>query len=125
MSIHSPHIVAEKSRWSKQVFALTVTGKFIIMSAMRFGWNPEKAARNFAKHRVRFEEVNEVFNDDFAAVQVDEKHSFYEQRYNIIGLSGGRLLFVVYTVREDDLIWLISAREIEPYEKNSYYKGFD
>lgn len=89
---------------------------------MRFGWNPEKAARNFGKHSVSFAAAKAVFDDDFAAIQV--AHSFYEQRYNIIGSSGERLLFLVYTMREDELIWLISAREVEPYEKKSYYEGF-
>lgn len=94
------------------------------MSVMRFGWNPDKAARNLAKHGVSFEEASKVFDDDNAAVRVDEEHSLYEERYNIIGSSGERLLFVVYTMREEELIWLISAREIEPYEKRSYYEGF-
>ena len=94
------------------------------MFTMRFGWNREKAANNFARHGVGFEEATAVFDDDFAAIQADEEHSSYERRYNIIGSSGERLLFVIYTEREDGVLWLISAREVEPYEKKSYYEGF-
>lgn len=91
---------------------------------MKFDWNPNKAASNIEKHDgVTFEEACEVFDDDYALVEVDKGHSIGEQRYRIIGASSTRLLFVVYTERAGDVIWIISAREVEDREKEKYYEG--
>lgn len=91
---------------------------------MRFDWNPDKAAANARKHSgVTFEEACEVFADDYAVVEVDEAHSFGERRYRLIGASSERLLFVIYTEREGEVIWIISAREVEAHEKEKYYEG--
>ncbi len=91
---------------------------------MKFDWDPNKAAANVKKHYgVTFEEACEVFDDDYAVVEVDVAHSIGEQRYRIIGASSRRLLFVVYTEREGDVIWIITAREVEEHEKEKYYEG--
>jgi hypothetical protein len=91
---------------------------------MKFDWNPDKADANVRKHNgVTFEEACEVFDDDYAVVEVDVAHSVGEPRYRIIGASSQRLLFVVYTEREGDVIWIISAREVKPHEKERYYEA--
>jgi len=91
---------------------------------MKFDWNPDKADANVRKHNgVTFEEACEVFDDDYAVVEVDVAHSIGEQRYRIIGASSRRLLFTIYTEREGDVIWIISAREVEDHEKEKYYEG--
>lgn len=91
---------------------------------MKFDWNQEKAAANARKHNgVTFEEAREVYDDDYAIVEVDEAHSIGERRYRIIGASSHRVLFVVYTEREGEVIWIISAREVEDHEKEKYYEG--
>lgn len=91
---------------------------------MKFDWNADKADANVRKHDgVTFEEACEVFDDDYAVVEVDVAHSVGEQRYRIIGASSQRLLFVVYTEREGDVTWIISAREVEDHEKERYYEA--
>ena len=42
---------------------------------MRFEWDPGKAARNLAKHRVSFDEASAVFGDPFAGTIADPLHS--------------------------------------------------
>lgn len=94
------------------------------VTEMRFDWNLDKAASNIEKHDgVTFEEACEVFDDDFAIVEPDRTHSIGEQRFRIIGVSSVRVLFVVYTEREGDVIWIISAREAEDREREKYYEG--
>jgi len=55
-------------------------------------------------------------------VEPDEEHSWNEQRYRLIGASGRRLLFLVYSEPDGWKIRLISAREAEPYERRIYYE---
>ena len=72
---------------------------------------------------LRFDEAQEVFFDRNAIDVFDSGHSTPQQpRYNIIGLSSRRLLFVAYTELEDKTIWLISARKAEAKYRRQYEK---
>ena len=64
---------------------------------MRFEWDTCKSEINLKRHRVSFEEAVAAFFDSDAVDDSDPEHSICERRYNLIGLSGRRLLFVVYT----------------------------
>ncbi|MEP7038738.1 MAG: BrnT family toxin [Acidobacteriota bacterium] len=77
---------------------------------MEFEWDPEKEKANFSKHGVSFEEAALAFFDDNAVELYDEKNSEEEIRYQIIGISNTRLLFVPYTERNEK-IRIISARK--------------
>jgi uncharacterized protein len=84
-----------------------------------FEW--DDAAANDAKHGVTFDAARDVFKDAFAIEQVDDRHDYGEERWTILGLAGGRLLLVAYTMR-DDRIRIISARAAEPYERREYHE---
>ncbi|HEU4507608.1 MAG TPA: BrnT family toxin, partial [Pyrinomonadaceae bacterium] len=67
---------------------------------MRFEWNEEKALDNVKKHRVTFEQAQEVFEDPRAVPFEDLEHSSYgETRYVMIGISSIGLLFVSFIYR--------------------------
>ena len=95
---------------------------------LRFEWDTSKAASNWRKHRVRFEDAMLVFADSDA--MAEEDHSSDEVRWRTLGLSGkGRpggmavLLLVVHTSREenaDEIIRIISARKATPKERKQY-----
>ncbi len=87
---------------------------------MEFEWDPEKAASNFKKHRIRFTEAASVFIDNNLFTMFDE--SSEEERYIAIGREyAGRILFVVYAVRGEN-IRLISARKATAKERMEYEK---
>ena len=66
--------------------------------AVKFDWDPKKAAGNLAKHGVSFEEAATVFGDPLSDTFDDPDHSADERRFLIIGHSQlGRLLFVSHT----------------------------
>jgi uncharacterized DUF497 family protein len=44
-----------------------------------------------------------------------------EERYGVIGMVEGRLLFVGYTMRGEK-IRIITARKAEPYERRRYHE---
>ena len=72
---------------------------------------------------VSFEEAVESFFDPDAADDCDDEHSDYETRYNLIGLSSHRLLFVVYTEPADDVVRIVSARKAEKKHRRIYEQG--
>jgi hypothetical protein len=94
-----------------------------------FGWAPEKAARNLAKHGVTFFEAASIFSDPEALDLADEAHSGEEERSWRIGLSDeGRVLTVVYTVRrsqDGETIRIISARRASRKERAAYARRED
>ena len=75
-----------------------------------YQWDEEKAALNKSKHDDSFAEAGAIFNAPLGVEGFDEAHSEEELRYFRIGLSGRRLLYVVFTERENR-IRIIHARK--------------
>ncbi len=90
---------------------------------MEFEWDPEKAARNLAKHGVSFHEAATVFGDPLAVTYHDPDHAENEDRFLTFGHSSeGRLLVVSHTDR-DDRTRIISARKATRKEGKQYEEG--
>ena len=89
--------------------------------ADEFEWDKGKAAANLAKHAVSFQVAKQAF-DDPAALDRFEGHENGEERFNILGMVSGRLLFVVYTIRNGRKR-IISARLAVRYEKRLYHES--
>jgi uncharacterized protein len=86
---------------------------------MHFEWDPDKAARNFAKHGVHFADAVAVLEDDLG-LTIRDTYFENEERWITIGMDIlGRLLAVIYTWRAER-IRLISARPATPHERRQY-----
>ena len=87
---------------------------------MEFEADPVKAAQNFKKHKVGFEEAASVFGDAMAYTFADPDHSVSESRWLTFGMSSmGRVLAVIYTERRGK-VRLISARVATKRERKIY-----
>jgi uncharacterized DUF497 family protein len=86
-----------------------------------FEWDEAKAAENYAKHRVSFEAAIEDFKDPFAIERLDDREDYGEDRYSILGMVDGRILYVGFTLR-NGTIRIISARGAEPHERRQYHE---
>lgn len=87
---------------------------------MQFEWDEEKALRNAKKHRVSFEQAQQVFDDPRSVPYEDLEHSTdNETRYVMIGMSSIGLLVVSFTYR-DEVVRLISARRPEKWMMKVY-----
>jgi uncharacterized DUF497 family protein len=65
-----------------------------------FEWDARKAAANFTKHAIAFEEAATVFLDPFASTFPDPDHSKEERREIAIGYAmKGHLVFVSHCER--------------------------
>ena len=89
---------------------------------MRFDWDQRKAVSNFKKHKVSFETAITVFDDPYALIAPDEKHSTAkEKREWIIGVSDKGVLVVVFTKRTQGSVYrIISARKANKQERRLY-----
>ena len=88
--------------------------------ALRFEWDPRKAARNLAKHGVPFEEAATVFGDALGRTASDPRHSVDQERFVPLGLSRGQRLLAIMFVQRAEAIRIISARRATPRERRDY-----
>ena len=90
--------------------------------SMHFEWDNNKASLNLKKHGVTFREALSCFYDSRQIAFYDPDHSDDEHREILVGHSSqGRLLVVVYTIR-DESVRIISVRpatkrEVKVYEE--------
>jgi len=88
---------------------------------MAYQWNRDKATANLRNHGIDFADAISVFSDDLAITIPDERSD--EERFITIGVDAfGRVLVVVYTLRDDE-IRLISARKATRHERQQYEEG--
>jgi uncharacterized DUF497 family protein len=85
-----------------------------------FEWSLAKARKNLTKHGVDFDMAKHVFLDRAGVIDFDDNDPD-EERWRIIGRVGSKLLFVVFTEPDEDVIRIISAREASKREQRRYY----
>ena len=86
---------------------------------LRFEWDAAKARSNMTKHGIPFDTARRVFFDPFHVVRLCLAQ-YDEVRYRAVGMSDVGELFVVYTLRGQN-IRLISAREATRHESHRYW----
>jgi len=90
---------------------------------LEFEWDEEKNESNLSKHGIDFEEAAKVFLDPWRQEWLDDR-GYGEDRWQSVGIATfPRVLFVVYTEREGDVIRIISARKATKREEKSYRQG--
>ena len=90
---------------------------------MLFEWDEDKNRLNKRKHGIGFETAVNIFFDDDKIERPDEYHSYFEERWQIIG-KYNEVLFVIYTERGDKTR-IISARKATAQERRLYYGNGD
>ncbi len=88
-----------------------------------FEWDENKNNLNKFKHKIDFMDAIQVFYDDFRLTNLDDRHNYGENRYQVIGMAYSRVLFVVYTERSGNTIRVISARKANKRERAVYERG--
>jgi len=92
----------------------------LIEACVGFQWDEGNLLKNWEKHRVSAMECEQVFFNRPLIAVPDVVHSTGEPRFFVLGQTdGGRGLFLVFTVR-DDLIRVISARDMSRKERKVY-----
>ena len=91
---------------------------------MRFDCDQAKDTVNLKKHGVSFKTAITAFDDPWALVAADPKHSTTESREWLIGeADGGKVLIVVFTKRlQGQVCRIISAKPASRRERNRYEK---
>jgi uncharacterized DUF497 family protein len=88
--------------------------------ALKFEWDPRKAAANIVKHKVSFEEAATAFGDPLGGIVTDPRHSTGEERFALPGLSQDRRLLAVMYADRGGAIRIVSARLATRHERRNY-----
>ena len=88
---------------------------------MKFEWDENKRISNLAKHRLDFQDAHLVFNDESFFVE-DERYQYDEARFILYGTLLGRVIVVVFSMPDDDVVRIISMRKGTKRERKSYYQ---
>jgi uncharacterized protein len=92
----------------------------ILVKCTGFEWDQHNSEKIKTKHGVTPVECEQVFFNIPVIAGDDEKHSKAENRFYVLGQAdSGRLLFLVFTVRNDKLR-VISARDMNRKERRVY-----
>lgn len=86
---------------------------------LRFEWHDAKARSNLLKHGISFDTARLAFTDP-CYLEMPRPDRCVEERSRIVALGAGRLLFVVFTWRGQN-IRLISARKANNHESTGYW----
>ena len=94
--------------------------KNVISNCKGFQWDEGNLDKNWYLHQVTNGECEELFFNLPLVVTADTGHSQQEPRYYALGRTDtDRWLFIAFTIR-DDLIRVISAREMNERETRRY-----
>ena len=86
---------------------------------MNFEWDERKNASNLAKHGFDFADAPGIFNVPIV-VDLDLKENYGEDRWIGIGLLNGRVVVIVYTEPNEQIIRIISLRKALSHERKRY-----
>ncbi len=94
----------------------------ILQKCTGFEWDQYNSQKNWEKHKVTPAECEQVFFNRPIVIVEDIKHSQSEKRFYALGTTDlRRKLFIVFTIR-NNLILVISSRNMSRKEKRSYEK---
>jgi uncharacterized DUF497 family protein len=94
-----------------------------ITSRVGFDWDEVNRAKSWEKHGVTAPESEQIFFNKPLVLGSDEKHCPKEARFYALGQTDtGRLLFVVFMIR-NNLIRVVSARDMSRKERRVYGKS--
>jgi uncharacterized DUF497 family protein len=94
--------------------------KAVLANCEGFQWDEANSDKNWYLHQVTNGECEEIFFNVPLILAPDPRHSTGEQRYFALGRTDAdRWLFIAFTVR-NNLIRVISAREMNQKETRKY-----
>jgi uncharacterized protein len=85
-------------------------------------WDEAKRRENIRKHRIDLAELEPVFDVPMITVE-DDRESYGEFRLQSLGMWLGRVVFLVWTPRDDDTAHLISCRYADRTQVEDYFSA--
>ena len=85
---------------------------------MKFTWDEKKRRQNLEKHGIDFADAELIFSQPLL-VKRDARRDYQEERWAALGTLKGMVVFVAYTMRDED-VRVISIRRANKKERQIY-----
>ena len=85
-------------------------------------WDEAKRLENIKKHGLDLAALETVFDQPMISVE-DARQSYGELRVQSLGMWQGRIVFLVWTPRSDDVVHIISCRYADRKETAAYFEA--
>ena len=89
---------------------------------MKFEWNEEKNRLNIRKHGLDFADAEEIFESPIL-ISKDDRKNYGENRFVGMGYIKGRVMVLIFTKREPNIIRIISLRKANKREQTKFKKA--
>lgn len=89
---------------------------------MRFEWDEQKNEANVRKHGFDFADAWEIFEAPMLT-SPDTREDYDEERWVGIGFLKERIVVIVFTERDDNVIRIISLRKALKHERLEFEKA--
>jgi uncharacterized DUF497 family protein len=86
-------------------------------------WDSRKAASNFRKHGVSFDEAKRVLEDALTMFMPDKDHAIGELRYRALGQAVTGRTMVIICAEDGPITRILSARIATAGERRIYERG--
>jgi uncharacterized DUF497 family protein len=86
---------------------------------MRFEWDDKKNQANRAKHGMDFGQAAQI---TALIVEPDVREDYGEERWIGLGLMGGTVVALAFTLPSEEVIRILSLRKADQDEQESYYR---
>ena len=85
-------------------------------------WDEPKRRENIRKHKIDLADLESVFDFPLISVEDDREH-YGELRLQSLGMWRDRVVFLVWTPRDDDSAHLISCRYADRKQTEAYFSS--
>ena len=85
-------------------------------------WDVAKRRENVRKHRIDLAELDSIFDSPMITVE-DDRERYGEPRFQSLAMWRGRVVFLVWTPRGDDVAHLISCRYADRTQVEDYFSA--
>ena len=85
-------------------------------------WDEPKRRENLRKHRIDLADLEPVFDNPMVSVE-DDRENYGELRLQSLGMWQGRVVFLVWTPRGEDIAHLISSRYADRKETDDFFNS--
>lgn len=85
-------------------------------------WDEPKRRHNLGTHKIDLAELESVFDLPMVTVEDDREH-YGELRLQSLAMWRGRVVFLVWTPRGDDIAHLISCRYADRTQTEDYFSA--
>lgn len=101
------------------VLTLCVGSSMQFDKYMQFEWDEQKRIKNIHKHGLDFRDAYKIFNSPML-VAIDNRENYGEDRWIGIGMIENRVIIVVFTERDNEIIRIISMIKALTHERIKY-----